>query len=136
MPSPNAGSDRQGMARTVIDAGQIAALAKAADYNVTSLAEQCGMSPRQLRRLFRRQFARSLKSWLTETRIEKAEYLLQSQTSVKAVAFALGYKQPSHFFRQFKDRKLLTPSEFALIARSGAAHVAPTGSEGKAYTRV
>jgi AraC family transcriptional regulator len=96
-------------------------LAQAAHYNAQELAKLCDISTRQLQRHFRFRFRCSPQSWLNHRRLLVAEGLLLSGDSVKKVAFDLGFKQPSHFCRQFKSRKNMTPSQFI---DSQAANVA------------
>ena len=93
-------------------------LAETAHFNARALAQLCGLSIRQLQRDFRRQFGSSPQHWLNEQRIATARELLLSGLSVKAVAFELGFKQPSHFCRQFKLSSRLTPSEFVSMSSS------------------
>src|SRR5262249_39702852 len=78
------------------------------------LARFCGISIRQLQRRFREELSRSPQCWLDEQRIVAAEKLLILGYQVKRVAFDLGFKQSSHFCRQFKSRKQMTPSEFVM----------------------
>jgi AraC family transcriptional regulator len=87
-------------------------LASVAHYDAKELAALCKLSVRQLQRDFRRQFARSPQDWLNEQRITAARQPLLSGLPVKVVAFDLGFKQPSHFCRQFKFYLKLTPSQF------------------------
>jgi len=87
-------------------------LAQTALYNSNKLADLCGVSMRQLQRHFRCRFRCSPQSWLNERRLLAAEALLLSGDSVKKVALDLGFKQSSHFCRQFKSRNSMTPSEF------------------------
>ena len=89
-------------------------LAQSAHYNAHELAKLCGISTRQLQRHFRFRFRCSPQSWLNYRRLLAAEGLLRSGDSVKKVAFDLGFKQPSHFCRQFKTRNKMTPSQFAV----------------------
>lgn len=89
-------------------------LAQAAHYDANKLAELCGVSTRQLQRHFRCRFHCSPQSWLNHRRLLAAEGLLLSGDSVKKVALDLGFKQPSHFCRQFKNRNHMTPSQFAV----------------------
>lgn len=74
----------------------------------SKLAEQAGMSTRQLERLFRRYLDRSPKRYYMELRLQKARYLLlQTDMSVINVALACGFASPSHFskcYRGFFDR--------------------------------
>lgn len=87
-------------------------LAGTAHYKARELAKLCGMSTRQLERLFQRELNRTPQDWLNEQRIDAAWRLLMLGGSVKSVAFELGFKQVSHFCRQFKAYKRVTPSQF------------------------
>jgi AraC-like DNA-binding protein len=98
-------------------------LAQAAHYDANKLAGLCGVSTRQLQRHFRCRFHCSPQNWLNYRRLLAAEGLLLSGDSVKKVAFDLGFKQPSHFCRQFKCRNKMTPSQFAM------SHTTPCRSE-------
>jgi AraC-like DNA-binding protein len=99
-------------------------LAVKANYCSRELARQIGRSPRQLERIFRKQFARSPQSWLNEQRLFAAQILLLSGKPVKEVALGLGFKHSSHFCRQFKLTKKLTPSDFVFIAYQAVNDVA------------
>jgi AraC family transcriptional regulator len=88
-------------------------LAESSHYDAKQLARLCGISTRQLQRYFRCRFHSSPQSWLNERRLQAAQVLLLSGESVKKVALDLGFKQPSHFCRQFKSCIKMTPSEFA-----------------------
>jgi AraC-like DNA-binding protein len=87
-------------------------LASNANYSAHQLAELCRLTPRHIQRIFRQKFGRSPQDWLNEQRICAAKPLLLSGKSVKVVAFELGFKQPSHFCRQFKSFTRMTTSEF------------------------
>jgi AraC-like DNA-binding protein len=88
-------------------------LAELAHYDSKELATICGVSTRQLQRHFRRNFECSPQNWLNQRRMLVARQLLTSGAPVKRVALELGFKQISHFCRQFKCRNKMTPSEFA-----------------------
>jgi AraC-like DNA-binding protein len=88
------------------------ALAVAAHYDSKELAKLCRFSPRQLQRKFNFLFGRSPQNWLNEQRIIAAQQLLLSGEPIKTVAFDLGFKRVSHFYRQFKCRSHMTPLEF------------------------
>ena len=87
-------------------------LAGTARYDAKELAKLSNLSVRQLQRDFRQNLERSPQDWLNEQRVKAARQLLLSGQPVKAVAFELGFKQPSHFCRQFKSFNNLTPSQF------------------------
>ena len=97
------------------------ALARKAHYNSNELAGLCGVSTRQLQRHFRRHFRCSPQAWLNQRRLLLAELLLLKGETVKKVAFDLGFKQTSHFCRQFKSHNHMTPSEFTLSQLSDVA---------------
>jgi AraC family transcriptional regulator len=89
-------------------------LAESAHYNARELARLCDLSLRQLQRRFRREFGRSPQDWLNEKRLLAARTRLLCGEPVKRVALELGFKQPSHFCREFKRMNHMTPSEFVL----------------------
>lgn len=74
------------------------------------LAEEVGMSTRQLERLFRRYLNRSPKRYYMELRLAKARNLLmQSDLSVINVALACGFTSPSHFSKCYRAQYGTTP---------------------------
>ena len=75
-----------------------------------TLAEQVGMSTRQLERLFRRYLNRSPKRYYMELRLQKARNLLmQTDMSVINVALACGFASPSHFSKCYRAHYETTP---------------------------
>lgn len=69
------------------------------------LAEEVGMSTRQLERLFRRYLNRSPKRYYMELRLQKARNLLmQTDMSVINVALACGFASPSHFSKKYRSQ--------------------------------
>ncbi|MCA3436571.1 MAG: GlxA family transcriptional regulator [Rhodobacter sp.] len=74
------------------------------------LAEEVGMSTRQLERLFRRYLNRSPKRYYMELRLQKARNLLmQTDMSVINVALACGFASPSHFSKCYRAHYSTTP---------------------------
>jgi transcriptional regulator GlxA family with amidase domain len=74
------------------------------------LAEDVGMSTRQLERLFRRYLNRSPKRYYMELRLQKARSLLQqTDMSVINVALACGFASPSHFSKCYRALYKTTP---------------------------
>jgi AraC family transcriptional regulator, glycine betaine-responsive activator len=74
------------------------------------LAEDVGMSTRQLERLFRRYLNRSPKKYYMELRLQKARNLLmQTDMSVINVALACGFASPSHFSKCYRAHYSTTP---------------------------
>jgi AraC family transcriptional regulator len=112
------------MGRLLLVEGRWDELAVAAHYDASQLAKLCRISARQLQRHFRNSFHRSPQSWLNERRLLAAKDLLLSGESVKKVALDLGFKQTSHFCRQFKCQNKITPSQFVSIQIQPARNVA------------
>lgn len=74
------------------------------------LAEEVGMSTRQLERLFRRYLNRSPKRYYMELRLARARNLLmQTELSVINVALACGFSSPSHFSKCYRAQYGTTP---------------------------
>ena len=74
------------------------------------LADDVGMSTRQLERLFRRYLNRSPKRYYMELRLSKARNLLmQTDMSVINVALACGFASPSHFSKCYRAHYATTP---------------------------
>ena len=84
----------------------------AAQYSSPKLAVQCGISLRQLQRYFHDKHKLKLHQWLTHIRLCHAQKLLLAGTEVKSVASLLGYKQRTHFSRQFKEYFGLSPKQY------------------------
>ena len=75
-----------------------------------TLAEDVGMSTRQLERLFRRYLSRSPKRYYMELRLQKARNLLmQTDMTVINVALACGFASPSHFSKCYRSHYDTTP---------------------------
>ncbi len=67
------------------------------------------MSPRTLRRRFRREFNTTPQVWLEARRMVEARKLLRADKWTKEVAADLFYKRVSHFCRKFKECHGLSP---------------------------
>ena len=84
-------------------------LAARAHYRASGMARAAGVSLRTLQRYFRAKHNCTVTDWLRALRLEEARTRLAKCDSVKEVAFDLGYKQPSHFTRDFKGRFGVSP---------------------------
>lgn len=91
-------------------------LAIEARYDSKNLASLRKITPRQLQRIFRAGFGRTPQDWLNEQRILAAQELLRAGVPAKIVAIDLGFKQASHFSRQFKEYVGLPPTQFVALA--------------------
>jgi AraC-like DNA-binding protein len=85
-------------------------LARTADFKATRLAGVAGVSPRTLQRHFKAEYGITVSEWLKRVRLREASERIQAGDRVKAVAMDLGYKQLSHFSREFKRAYGLPPT--------------------------
>jgi len=83
-----------------------------AQYRSAALASMLRISRRQLHRYTHRLFGCSPQAWLDEQRLAAAAELLRRERSVKVVSYELGFKQASHFSREFKRRYGVPPARF------------------------
>ena len=95
-------------------------LARLSQYRANRLAGLCQISLRTLERHFQKHYTLKVGEWLKELRMADAYEQLQSGQSVKEVAFSMGYKQHSHFTRDFKKRFGVVPSFLLPGARERA----------------
>lgn len=86
------------------------------------LADAAGMSGSHFRRVFRAWSGRSVMAFVTEARMARARTLLaEPDSTVQAVAEAVGYTDPYHFSRVFSRHDGLPPSEYRRLALAGRA---------------
>ena len=88
-------------------------LAERARFDIRQLAVLCQVSVRQLERFFKHSFHVAPEPWLKHLRLQEAQALLRRGIGVKEVAYAVGFKQVSHFCREFKRTTGATPSVWA-----------------------
>ncbi len=79
-------------------------------YNGQVLARLFGVSRRHLQRQIQARYGTTLNEWLNSLRIKHGYQRLAAGCSVQETAFSLGYKQVSHFSRNFKNHFGFTPS--------------------------
>ena len=85
-------------------------LATTSQFRLKNLASLCQVSIRTLQRHFRKEYDLAVSEWLREIRLEQARQMLTKADCVKTVCFDLGYKQQSHFTRDFSRRFGMAPS--------------------------
>jgi len=77
-----------------------------------AIAEQVGISTRQLERLFGRYLNCSPKRYFLEMRVNRARKLLmQTDMSVTDVAIACGFESTQHFSKVYKAAYGIVPSK-------------------------
>jgi len=85
----------------------------AEDWSVPRMAQQLGMSQSRFFALYRSVYKTSPTADLILARINRAKnLLLYENKSVEETAAALGYRNVTHFIRQFHDRTGLSPAAY------------------------
>jgi len=108
------------MARVAIQSfEQWRELAQRSKYCAAGVARELEISRRQLRRCTLAAFGDQPHHWLMHERLAAAAQRLTLLRSVKRVALEFGFKQVSHFSREFKLYYGLSPTAF--LAGSGPA---------------
>ena len=85
-------------------------LAAKAQYRPSEIAKLTRVSLRTLQRHFKNNYQVTISSWLRSLRLNEAYSRLVAGHSVKEVAYELGFKQLSHFSREFKKMYGVPPS--------------------------
>jgi AraC-like DNA-binding protein len=99
-------------------------LARAGLFKPSAVAVLCQVSPRTVQRYFKKSYGCTLGEWLRTYRLEIAYRKLTAGEPIKCVALDLGYKQLSHFSRDFKSRYGCAPK---FLERTTGTSVAPRG---------
>lgn len=97
---------------TVLDqAFQYIADHAAEKLSLTEVASQVHVSPTYLGKLIHKVSGMSFPNVAHEARIEKAKELLKNpQNKISDIAYGLGFSDPAHFSRAFKEITGLSPS--------------------------
>jgi AraC-like DNA-binding protein len=83
------------------------------DIYVAEVAELVKLSPSRFCHLFKSEMGMSFGQYLKNARMEKARQLLETSFEpIKAIAPEVGYKDASHFEREFKKNYGMTPSQY------------------------
>jgi len=93
-------------------------LARKAKFDVGLLSKELQVSQRQLQRYTKKLFGSSPQNWLNSQRLQQAEQLLKRSRSVKEVSRQMGFKQLSHFSREFKLHFGLSPTHYMMWNKS------------------
>ena len=85
-----------------------------ADFDLSRIAEQFGLSNDYLSAMIKRATGMAFKEYLTDLRINEARRLLRScpAMSVNEVSEAVGYRKASNFIKKFKEKTGCTPMQY------------------------
>lgn len=94
--------------------------------SLADMAERCAMDSFEFSRAFKREQGCTFREFLQRARIEAAaDRLRSSRQSVIDIAGAVGFNDPSHFTRQFRQYMGVTPSAYRSVTLRLAASGAP-----------
>ncbi len=83
------------------------------DLKIKDIAEEVGISPAYLQRLFKEQTGKSLVDKINELRIEKAKILLEtSSLPITDIAVSVGFNNRQHFSYTFLNLVGSSPAQF------------------------
>jgi len=81
--------------------------------SVSEIATACGFSERYFAKLFREQTGCSVAQYIKSAQITKAKtYLLETDLSLKQIAYRLGFSTPANFSSAFRTATDGTPGQF------------------------
>jgi AraC family transcriptional regulator len=81
--------------------------------SLTELATLCGLSVRHLTRGFRKSRQRSIGVYIAECRIQRARELLTAGSSIKSIAYTMGFVTPAAFSTSFRRATGERPRDYA-----------------------
>jgi transcriptional regulator GlxA family with amidase domain len=86
--------------------------ARVSRYSATKMARGLGVTLRFLETFFRERFGVTPHQWMVRVRMRRAEGLLAKGTAIRIVSVKAGYKQVSHFSREFKRYFGMPPRQY------------------------
>lgn len=115
---PSAGSQRSALVNrvgstqpAVLDAVKTMEAHVAEPLTLVQIAENAGISARQLNRLFQADLSVTVMQYYRDLRLEKANNLLRNAPmSLTEIALATGFANSSHFSRVYADKYNIPPS--------------------------
>lgn len=77
------------------------------------IADQVGLSPFYLERVFKQETSETPRTYLEKIRIDKATHLLKSTSLTNLdICYEVGFRSPSNFYKVFRSLKHCSPSEY------------------------
>ncbi len=89
----------------------------AADHSLAALSRHVSLNEFKLKKGFRERYGNTVFGYLRQKRMERARELLRTQSStILEVANSVGYTNPSHFTRAFRESFGINPKAFVSSA--------------------
>lgn len=83
------------------------------DISLEVVADQIGMSPQHLSRIFKAKYGKTVGEYIADQRMSYAKYLLSAgDFSIKDISRKIGYSDQNYFTRVFKKHTGYTPSRY------------------------
>lgn len=83
------------------------------DLKTSFVSEQCGISEKQLYRIFKKHLGITITEYIRKVRLEKAAQLLtQKYFTISEVAYMVGFSSPSYFSKCFQEHYGTAPSTY------------------------
>lgn len=88
------------------------------ELSVEAFAKQYGLDRRYLSRQFKKRTGFTIRGYITEIRIDAAYHFLMQGYSGKEVATLCGFSDTSNFYKAFKERQDMNPSDWRKLQLS------------------
>lgn len=76
-------------------------------------ADEIGLHPNYMNTVIKAKTGKTINDWITDRKLTFAKFLLlNSLLSIKEIAYELGFSEPTHFSRFFKNHTNLNPNEY------------------------
>lgn len=86
------------------------------DFYIDNIAQKLGLSIRHLIRLFKKQYGITPNEYRKRLKVNKAQFLLKNTNkSILDIAYEVGFKSISNFYKSFKENVGTTPKEYRLL---------------------
>ena len=88
--------------------------------SIGMLCKEFSFSKNHIINIFKKDFGQTPISYLNSIRISRAEELLiTTSDSIESISYNCGYRNYSHFYRQFINKNIISPEEFRIRKRLG-----------------
>lgn len=112
---------REEQLRAIRNAEQILTSRLQEPPTIVDLSRMVGINQQTLKKGFRQLYGATINQYLNEKRLEQAGILIQAgEMSLREVALAVGYNNPSYFARKFKEKYQVVPRKFNISNNKGS----------------
>mgnify|MGYP001408349225 FL=1 len=88
------------------------------DFSLADAAQEAGVSPSYLSRLFKEECGMGFTEYLNRFRVERAKRLIEEgEMKLKEIVHNVGFNHYNYFFKVFKEMTGMTPHEYELACK-------------------